>query len=124
MLYLNHGNILRMHPDLLNFGNMETINKDLLVSLIQNYAIGKVNSEFSPQILAESIFKQVNINQPIDIFLAGKNKETIKKVSNGLPVLKKDMENELEKLDEEEKLFANFLRGKITAYQEINDLLK
>ena len=113
-----------MHPDLLNFGNMETINKDLLVSLIQNYAIGKVNSEFSPQILAESIFKQVNINRPIDIFLAGKNKETIKKVSNGLPVLKKDMENELEKLDEEEKLFANFLRGKITAYQEINDLLK
>jgi len=34
------------------------------------------------------------------------------------------MEVELKKLDKEEKLFANFLRGKITAYQEIIDLLK
>jgi hypothetical protein len=27
-------------------------------------------------------------------------------------------------LDKEEKLFANFLRGKITAYHEVKDLLK
>ncbi len=103
---------------------MKAANKDVLISLIQIYATGKVNSEFSPQILAEAISKQVDFNQPIDIFSANKNKEVVKKVRQGLSKLKKEMESELKKLDKEEKLFANFLRGKITAYQEIRDLLK
>jgi hypothetical protein len=103
---------------------MRTANKDSLITLIQIYATGKVNSGFSPQILAEAISKQVDFDQPIDIFSANKNKDVIRKGRQGISKLKKEMEAELKKLNKDEKLFANFLRGKVTAYQEIRDLLK
>ena len=103
---------------------MKTANKDTLITLIQIYATGKVNSGFNPQVLAEAISKQVDFDQPIDIFSANKNKEVVRKTRQGLSQLKKEMEIELKKLGKDEKLFANFLRGKITAYQEIKDLLK
>jgi hypothetical protein len=103
---------------------MKTVNKDNLITLIQIYATGKVTSDFNPQALAEAISKQVDFDQPIDIFSANKNRDVIRKIRQGLSKLKKDMEGELKKLDKEEKLFANFLRGKITAYQEIRDLLR
>lgn len=103
---------------------MKTANKDTLITLIQIYGTGKVNSEFSPQALAEAISKQVDFDQPIDIFSANKNRDVVRKVRQGLSQLKKEMEIELKKLGKDEKLFANFLRGKITAYREIRDLLK
>jgi len=103
---------------------MKAANKDTLITLIQVYATGKVNSGFNPQVLAETISQRVDFDQPIDIFSANKNRDVIRKLSNGVRALKKDMEGELKKLDKEEKLFANFLRGKITAYQELMDLLK
>ncbi len=103
---------------------METINKDALITLIQIYATGKVKSDFSPQALAEAISAKVDFDQPIDIFSANKNRDVIKKLTKGVRELKKNMTEELKKLDKEEKLFANFLRGKITAYQELMDLLK
>ena len=99
-------------------------NKDTLIPLIQVYATGKVNSNFNPQALAEAISEKVDFDQPIDIFSANKNRNVIRKLSKGVQDLKKEMESELKKLDKEDKLFANFLRGKITAYQELMDLLK
>jgi hypothetical protein len=98
--------------------------KDLLIGLIQAYATGKVSNDFSPQILAEAISTKVDFTQSIDIFSANKNRDVVRKLTRGVKTLKKEMEGELKKLDKEEKLFANFLRGKITAYQEILDLLK
>jgi len=98
--------------------------KDLLIGLIQTYATGKVTNGFSPQILAEAINQKIDFTQPIDIFSANKNRDVVRKLTRGVKALKKEMEGELKKLDKEEKLFANFLRGKITAYQEIIDLLK
>lgn len=103
---------------------MKSANKDSLITLIQIYATGKVTSDFSPQVLAEAISKKVDFDQPIDIFSANKNKDVLRKLRGGVRSLKKDMDGELKKLDKEEKLFANFLRGKITAYQELMDLLK
>jgi hypothetical protein len=103
---------------------MKTANKDSLITLIQIYATGKVTSNFSPQILAEAISQKVDFEKPIDIFSANKNRDVIRKLNKGVRALKTDMEAELKKLDKEEKLFANFLKGKITAYQELLDLLK
>lgn len=103
---------------------MKTANKDTLITLIQIYGTGKVLPGFSPQVLAEVISKQVDFDQPIDIFSANKNKEVVRKGRQGISQLKKEMEVELKKLSKDEKLFANFLRGKITAYKEIKDLLK
>jgi hypothetical protein len=103
---------------------MKTANKDTLITLIQIYATGKVNSDFNPQALAEGISQKIDFDQPIDIFSANKNRDVVRKLKQGLSKLKKEMEEELKKLNKEEKLFANFLRGKITAYQEIKDLLK
>jgi hypothetical protein len=34
------------------------------------------------------------------------------------------MNDELNKLTKEEKLFGNFIRGKLTAYAEVLDILK
>lgn len=98
--------------------------KSNLVSLIQIYAKGRVNNDFNPQALAEAILKQMDFNKPIDVFSANKNRDSVKKVSKGISDLKKNMEEELKKLGKDEKLFANFLRGKITAYKEIKGLLK
>lgn len=98
--------------------------RDLLIGLIQTYATGKVTNGFNPQALAEAISQQVNFNQPIDIFSANKNRDVVLKITRGVKSLKNDMEAELKNLDKEEKLFANFLRGKITAYKELLDLLK
>ena len=103
---------------------MKTGEKNSIIALIQTYAAGKVNPGFSPQALAEAISQQIKFNQPIDIFSANKNKDVVQKVRQGLSKLKKEMAEELKKLDKDEKLFANFLKGKITAYQEIRDLLK
>ena len=103
---------------------MNAQEKLALVTLIQVYATGKVNNFFSPQVLAEAISEKIDFEQPIDIFSANKNREAIKNAKKQIRALKKDMEEELKKLDKEEKLFANFLRGKITAYKEVLDLIK
>lgn len=103
---------------------METLEKNNLINLIQLYATGKVTNGFNPQALAEAISQKVAFNQPINVFSANKNHEVIRNLSKGISALKKEMEAELKNLDKEEKLLANFIRGKITAYQELKDLLK
>lgn len=98
--------------------------KDILIGLIQVYATGKVSNDFNPQVLAEAISQKADFTQPIDIFSANKNRDVVRKFTKGIRTLKKEMEEELKKLDKEEKLLANFIRGKITAYKEMIDLLR
>ena len=103
---------------------MKSTTKDLLIDVIQSYAIGKVNSDFSPQALAAAILKKVDFNKPISEISASRNRDILRTFRQGISDFKNSMDSELKKLNKEEKLFANFLRGKITAYQEVKNLIK
>ena len=100
--------------------------KTIIIEALQSYMAGKLDSStnFNPQFLADSILKKIQLNKPIGEIGWEKLSELRMKLNEGIQVLDDDMRKELEILKVDEKLFANFLRGKLTAYAEIMDLLR
>ena len=100
--------------------------KDIIIEVLQSYMVGKVDpsSNFRPQDLADALVKKIDFSKPINESSWNKFNSLRTKLNEGIQVLDEDMKKELEALKIDEKLFANFLRGKLTAYAEIMDLLK
>jgi hypothetical protein len=97
--------------------------KNIIIELLQSSLAGKLDPSvnFRPQFLADAIIQKINFNQPIDNWV---NLNSVEKIKIGIAALDASMLDELNKLTKEEKLFGNFLRGKLTAYAEVLDILK
>jgi len=97
--------------------------KDIIVKIIQTALTNKVKpDEFvNPQAIAEAIASKVEFEKSVSTVKADKIIQTLE---DGIEIFYKDCEEELSLLHEDEKLLANFAHGKITAYQEILNLLK
>ena len=99
--------------------------KDILIDALQSYMIGKLDpsANFSPQALADALITKVNFNRPIGEAGWSKLNEMRLKLNEAIRLLDDDMKREMRLLQPEEKLLANFVRGKLTAYAEILDVL-
>ena len=99
--------------------------KDTIIEILQSYMTGKLDpsSNFNPQFLADSIVQKIEFNKPIGEIGWLKLNETRTKLNEAIGALDASMKAEMKLLKPEEKLFANFIRGKLTAYAEILDIL-
>ena len=99
--------------------------KNIIIELLQTSLMGKLDpsTNFSPQALADALITKIDFNRPISEAGWTKLNETRTKLNEAIFVLDASMKAEMKLLKPEEKLFANFIRGKLTAYAEILDVL-
>lgn len=92
--------------------------KQIIVEILQKSLIGQLNlsSNFKPQFVADAIADKVNFEKS---YTDTKHEILIKAIRNA----KNEMEVELEKTSNNETLLKNFIRGKLTAYDEILNTL-
>lgn len=94
--------------------------KEIIIEILQKSLIGQLNpsSKFKPQFVADAIADKVNFEKS---YVDTKHEILIKTIKNA----KDEMEAEIEKISNDQTLLKNFIRGKITAYDEIlNTLIK
>lgn len=93
--------------------------KQVIVTILQKSLTGQLDpsSNFNPQFVASAIADKVNFEKSYDNVKAERLIKTV-------IALKKNMQDELVKLTPEDTLLKNFLRGKITAYDELLSVLK
>ena len=105
---------------------MESTDRNILIGLLQEHLGGKIKPEanFNPQFLADAILTKLNLNQSTDGFETKRLRGLITEASAKIDNLNADMQAELDALKPEEKLFANFIKGKQTSYLEVADILK
>jgi len=92
--------------------------KQIIVRVLQNALTGQLDpsSHFNPQFVADAIADKVNFEKSYgDV----KNERLIKSIMAS----KNDVKAELDKLSPDEKLLANFIRGKLEVYEELLSVL-
>jgi hypothetical protein len=103
--------------------------KNIIVEVLQTYLAGKLDpsTNFNPQVLAEALIQKIDFNRPINELGWEKVKAYKERLNESIISLDTEMKTELGKLDlnkPEEKLLANFVKGRIESYEEIADLIK
>lgn len=97
--------------------------KNIIVDLVQKTLKEKIDlkSDINPQLFAEALITKIDFSKPsYEIYC----EQIIEKINDAISDYEKDMNGELNKLNENEKLLANFIRGKLTAYQEMMHTIK
>jgi len=97
--------------------------KDIIVEVLQKSLAGQLDpsSNINPKNIADAIAVRVNFEKT---FQDSKNDNfigTLVDYVNGKWI---ETDDELNNLTEDEKLLKNFIRGKITAYEEILEVIK
>lgn len=97
--------------------------EQIIIELLQLTLKGKLKKDtnFNPQAVANAIVTKVDFGMSLNDV---EYKRVIAQLYNKLLVYKSDMDEELRDVKPEEKILSNFVRGKITAYNEILDELK
>jgi len=92
--------------------------KQIIVSILQQTLIGQLDpsSHFNPQFVAEAIAAKVDFGKTYSEL---KNDKVVGKLVEAIVANKTEMTEKLEKLTDDKKLLVNFIRGKLTAYEEI-----
>lgn len=88
--------------------------KEIIVDILQKAAIGNLNTthNFNPQHIANAIIDKINFEKSYNEI---KNESLL----NYLNERKNEMHTELDKCEKHEKLLKNYIRGKISVYEEI-----
>lgn len=92
--------------------------KQIIVEVLQTSLIGHLDpsSNFKPQNVADAIAIKVDFEKT---FTDSTCNEIIGSLIDNIVSAQKEMKNVLEKLIDEDKLLKNFIKGKLTAYDEI-----
>ena len=99
-------------------------NRDIIIGILQHSLSKDPSVGPSPQAIADAILQKIEFNRPITDWTSRMPPAILRKLADEIEVKSVLMENELGFLDKGEKLFANFINGKITAYSEILDIIK
>jgi len=92
----------------------------IILELLQKSLAGKISdNEFNPRFLAEAIEAKINFEKPYHEI---RNDMLVEGLKGSLVLLENEMNEEL-KMNKEDKLLCNFIRGKLTAYMEIFDII-
>jgi uncharacterized protein YPO0396 len=96
--------------------------KEIIVSVLQTALTGKLDpsSNFSPQDVADAIAVKVDFEKTHN---NSKCDKIIGILIDNIFSHNSEMKKELEDLGEDEKLLKNFIKGKLTAYEEILNTL-
>jgi hypothetical protein len=94
----------------------------IIVNILQKSLAGKLDPScyFNPQFVADAIAAKVDFGKG---YVELKNDKLISIINDIIYKKRDEMVDELKKLTESEKLLANFIKGKITAYDEILESL-
>jgi hypothetical protein len=97
--------------------------KEIIVSVLQTALTGHLDpsSNFSPQDVADAISVKVDFEKTHG---DSRCDNIIGTILDRILKYRDEMKAELETLSEDDKLLMNFIRGKLTAYEEILDVLK
>lgn len=95
----------------------------IIIEILQNAVKGCIDSSsnFNPQNVAEAITTKVQFEKTYN---DSKSDTITGTLIDKIMSYSASMESELTLINPDEIVFANFLRGKITAYNEILDLIK
>lgn len=96
--------------------------REILIVTLQKGLVGNLTpkSNVTPQKLADAIISNVNFSKS---YTEMENERLVSTLRTALSDFDKDMHQELDKLKREEKLLANFIHGKLTAYAEILEII-
>jgi len=106
---------------------MESLNlsqtENTIVKLIQAFLKGKIKKgeDVKPLFIANAIIKKVEFDKPFTNKIY--QEELINSFRFFVDSLKSNMNDELSKLREDEKLLANFINGQITACDKMENFL-
>lgn len=91
---------------------------EIIVALLQQSLAGQLDpsSHFNPQFVAEAIASKIVFEKSYN---NEKNDNIIGKLIDSIVLNKIEMENELKKIQTEETMLRNFVKGKISAYDEM-----
>ena len=97
--------------------------EEILVSILQTTLAGKIkaDSDINPVHIAKAMIAKVEFAKPFNNI---ENERVVNILSSTILSNKSDMDEELKTVKPDEKILGNFVRGKITAYEEILDALK
>jgi len=103
-----------------------TEEKKILVTILQTALAGKIDpsTNFSPQLLADAIIDQLNLNRTLTERNARNVEETINKFKSFINEINEDMDIEAEQLGNNEVLLKNFINGQKTACEKLNEKLE
>lgn len=92
--------------------------KQTIITILQNALMGHLDpsSNFKPQDVADAIEDKINFGK---CYNDVKNDKILSNIINDIKCKQDEMNKCLNDLKENDKLLANFIRGKITAYDEI-----
>ena len=95
---------------------------EIIVSVLQSALVGKLNpmSNFKPQDVADAIATKVEFEKTYN---NSKSDTIIGTLIDNIVFRKEQMQNELDKIDTKEIVLRNFIQGKLTAYEEILNVL-
>jgi hypothetical protein len=98
--------------------------KDVIVNLIQASLKGKIkeSESVSPQFIADAIIQKAEFNKPFTSKIY--HQELISSLMVFIDSTKTEMNEELTKLKEDEKLLVNFIKGQITACDKFENFIK
>jgi len=95
---------------------------EIIVTLLQNSLAGQLDcsSHFNPQFVADAIAAKVDFGKS---YTKSKNDKIVGVLIDTLVENKNIVNHIIKELTSSEKLLTNFLKGKITAYDEILEIL-
>jgi len=96
-----------------------------IIKILQSSLSGELKSfsKFNPQFVADAIIEKTEFDRTYSEAEGKKVTETIESMKSTINIFKDSMQKELSTLGKDEKLLANFIRGKLTSYEEVLDKL-
>jgi len=96
--------------------------KEIIIGILQTALAGKLDpsSNFKPQDVADAIAVKIDFEKT---FKDSKNDEIVGSLIDTVISYNNEMRKELENLADDEKLLKNFIKGKLTAYEEILSII-
>lgn len=96
--------------------------REILIVTLQRGLTGNLipQSSVTPQKLADAIISKVDFSKSYGEM---ENERLVSTLKNKVSKFNTEMHKELDELKREEKLLANFIHGKLTAYAEILDII-
>ena len=97
--------------------------REIITELLQKTLKGKLDPSmnFNPIHLSDAIITKVDFEKPYGEIM---NEKLVESLQSAISELEKEMDEEYENLEEDEKLLKNFVRGKLHAYQEVIDVIE
>jgi hypothetical protein len=96
--------------------------KEIIIEILQKSLSGQLDpsSNFSPVNIADAIAQKIDFEKP---FNDSSRDQFAAYMINKILDFQEDMTQEMQKLEDDNRLLTNYVKGKLTAYKEILDII-